>query len=305
MPRRHDATLVKNISKFQEFTFHIMPKKTNSNALCNMIIDLEETYAFLDKINKNREFEITLFEIALLALARAVTVKSRANRFIAGRRLWQRNEVSISFVVKREKVVDGKEVNATIRFSPYDTLETVSKKMKHYIEEARHGENPNDKDIELFGKLPRIFLRLIAAMMRVTEKLNMPIKRVTKDLPFYSTIFLANLGSLGLPGAFHHLFELGTTSFFIVLGKVHLASVIDQKTGAPSVKRVIDMSINFDERMADGVYYGPVLDYIRDFLEHPAQLMEPVEVTEELLQKLMLKDYPPKNKRKKQRKKKK
>ena len=304
-PNRYDATLVKGISKYQELAFHFMPNRTNSNFLHNIKLDLEETNIFLDKVNKDRDDQskITLFEIILASLVRTVVIRDRSNRFVAGRRLWQRNEITISFVVKREKTIEGDEVNAKTCFSPYDTLETISNKMKKYINKARHGENPNDKDVQTFGKLPRFILSMIAGILRKTENWNMPIKRITKTLPFYSTVFLAHLGSLNMDGGFHHLFEMGTTGFFITLSKVRKDYVINQETGEMSIKPVIDMSINIDERIADGIYWGATLDHIRDFVEHPAQMMEPIAVTDEMLEKLALKDYPPSSKKKKRGKK--
>ena len=125
-PRRPDATLVKSTSKFHELMFHLMPRKTNLNFMHHMTLDLDNTFSFLDEVNKDRDEKITLFEVILTGLQRVAIVKPKVNRFIKGRRLWQRNELSINFVVKREKTEAGEEVNALIRFSPYETLETVS-----------------------------------------------------------------------------------------------------------------------------------------------------------------------------------
>jgi len=300
-PKRYDATLVKGISKFMEFTFLFMPKRSISNFLHNMKLDLSETHEFLEKVNKDRDEQskITLFELIVSSLARTLVVRPKANRFIGGGRLWQRNHISISFVVKRELSEVGDEVNAKLYFSPYDTLETISQKMKDNIDEARHGENPNDKDTQVFGKLPRFVLRMITKFLVRSENKNRPIKRLTRDLPFYSTVFLAHLGSLNMDGGFHHLFDMGTTGYFVTLSKVRKDYVMNQDTDEMEIKPVIDMSINIDERMADGIYWGPTLDCFRDFIEHPAQMMEQVDVTDELLEKLVLKDFPPSHEKKK------
>jgi hypothetical protein len=261
-PRRPDATLVKSTSKFHELFFNLMPRKTNSNFLHHMTLDLDNTFAFLDEVNEDREEKITLFEVILTGLQRSVIAKPKVNRFIKGRRLWQRNELSINFVVKREKTEAGDEVNALIRFSPYDTLETVSKRLKENIYNARKGENPNAKDVKLFGSMPRLVLRIIAKFLRFLDNINMPLYAVIKELPFYCTAFVANLGSLGMDGGYHHLFELGTTELFVVISKVRYDQVVDQKTKQVKVARVMDLDFNIDERVVDGIYWGRVLEII-------------------------------------------
>lgn len=264
----------------------------------HMTLNLENTFAFMDDVNQSREEKITLFEVILTGLQRVVIKKPKVNRFIKGRRLWQRNELSINFVVKREKNEAGEEVNALVRFSPYDTLETASKRIKEAVHNARKGENPNAKDVKLFGSLPRFVIRLIAKSLRFLDNINMPPYTVTKELPFYCTAFVANLGSLSMDGGYHHLFELGTTELFIVISKVRYDQVVDQKTKQVKVARVIDLDFNIDERVVDGIYWGKVLEIIRDFIENPTQLMKPVHVTEERLEQLQLKDYPAASKRK-------
>ena len=121
------------------------------------------------------------------------------------------------------------------------TIHHSLQKMKGNIDEARHGENPNDKDIQDFGKLPRFILRWITKFMWRSERKNRPIKRFTRDLPFYSTVFLAHLGSLNMDGGYHHLFDLGTTGYFITLSKARKDYVINQETGDMKIKQVIDM----------------------------------------------------------------
>lgn len=291
MPRRPDGTLVEGISKYQELTFHIMPRRNDSFALFPMKIDVEHTLEYLDKINEGRSLKITMFDVILTALARTACIRYRANRFVSGRRLWQRNELKVSFVVKREKTDDGEEVNATLTFKPDDTIFTVIDRLENQIDSARHGENPNAKDVKTFGAMPRFLIRLIIKLVWKLDKMNFPIYSLTKDLPMYSTVYLAHLGSLNMHAIFHHLFEMGTTSIFLVVGKIHKDTVVDQETGEVKVHRIMHMNFNLDERIADGIYWGKTLDILQDFIEHPEQMETPLELTPKQIAKLKLKDF--------------
>ena len=55
MPRRPAATLVKDITKFHEFEFHIMRGRTESSILVDLDIDLSKTLPYLEKVNKGLE----------------------------------------------------------------------------------------------------------------------------------------------------------------------------------------------------------------------------------------------------------
>jgi len=292
MPRRPDAELVKT-SKFHELEFYIMRKKLDSIIFSKTQIDLTHTNEFLEEYNKGRveEDKLTLFQIYLAACVRTVTKRYKINRFVSGRRLWQRNQIILSFVVKKEKTEDGEEVNAMIEFDPYDTLETVQKTVSHHLYESRFGVNKNEQDVKFWGSMPRWSIRFIFWLMRWTDERNFPIYSFTKDIPMWSTAFLAHLGSIDVEAVYHHLFELGTTGVLITFGKMHKAPVINEETDKIKVKNVMNLRISIDDRIASGSYTGPTIDMLKDFIENPEPLIEPPNLTDKQLDKLMLKKY--------------
>ncbi len=292
MPRRPDGELIKT-SKFHELEFHIMPKRSESIIFYDTKVDLTNTMEFLKKYNKGREDKdkLTLFQIYLAAGARAVTLRPKINRFISGRRLWQRNQIVFSFVVKKEKTEEGEEVLAVIEFDPYDTLDTVQKRVYEHIYEARHGENPQEKNIKLFGALPRFALKFIAWFLKWTDERNLRMYKITEDFPFWSTVFIAHLGSLGIDAVYHHTYELGTIGLFFTLGKIHKDAIVNQETAEIEIKTVMDLRISIDDRIASGSYTGPSMDLLKELIENPEPLINPPELTDEQLDKLMLKKY--------------
>ena len=211
MPRRPDAELVKT-SKFHELEFHIMPKRSESIIYFDTQIDITHTIEFLEEFNKGREEKdkLTLFQLYLAAGARAIALRPKINRFISGRRLWQRNQIIFAFVVMKEKTEGGEEVLAVIEFDPFDTLETVQRRVYKQIYEARYGVNEQEEIIKLFGAMPRFLLRFISWFLKWTDRRNLRLYSITKDWPFWSTVFVAHLGSLGIDAVYHHTYE--TTS---------------------------------------------------------------------------------------------
>ncbi len=292
MPRRPDAELVKT-TKFHELEFYIMRKKLDSTIFNKTQVDLTHTYEFLEKYNKGRKEEdkLTLFQIYLVACVRTVALRYKINRFVSGRRLWQRNQIILSFVVKKEKTEDGEEINAMIEFDPFDTLETVQKIVSDHLYESRFGVNKNEQDVKFWGSKPRWIIRFIFWLLRWTDERNMPIYGLTKDIPMWSTAFLAHLGSIGVDAVYHHLFELGTTGLLITIGKIHKAQIIDEVTDEIKIRKVMNLKIGIDDRIASGSYTGPTIDMLKNLIEHPEPLVAPPNLTDKQLDKLMLKKY--------------
>ncbi|NHJ87192.1 MAG: hypothetical protein FK734_17140 [Asgard group archaeon] len=292
MPRRPDAELVKT-TKFRELEFHIMHGRNESIIYYDTLIDLTHTFEFLEEYNKNRseDDKLTLFQIFLAACTRAVALRPKVNRFVSGRRLWQRNQIIFSFVVNKDKTEQGEEVNAMIELDPFDTLESVQKIISKHINEARYGENPNEKDIKFFGGLPRFLIRFIFWFARWMDEHNLPLYSITKDMPLFCTAFIGHLGSIGVDAVYHHPFELGTASLLLIMGKIHKAAIVNQESGEIEVKEAMNVRISIDDRIASGIYTGPTVDILKELVEHPEPLLKPPELTDEQLDKLMLKKY--------------
>jgi hypothetical protein len=92
--------------------------------------------------------------------------------------------------------------------------------------------------------------------------------------PLFATIFVANLGSLGLDACYHHNFEYGTCPFFAVMGRLVETPVVADG-GEVQGRQVFELKYTYDERVEDGFYCVAGLERIRYFLEeNPHALLE-------------------------------
>ena len=79
------------------------------------------------------------------------------------------------------------------------------------------------------------------------------------------------MGSIGLPGGYHHMVNWGTNSCFVVLGKKRFVKEYD-KDGNEDFHEVVPLGITLDERIADGYYYSGTVALVQELLEHPELL---------------------------------
>ena len=75
-----------------------MENRCNAEVYSYVTIDVTDLLKYLDKVNKNSEQKITLFHAVVTAIAKTIYNRPLLNRFVAGKRFYDRNYISISFV---------------------------------------------------------------------------------------------------------------------------------------------------------------------------------------------------------------
>jgi hypothetical protein len=271
--RRPDATLVKDLSRTQRFLPYISPRRGDSLVYFTTEIEVGPAHALLTELNRDRPAvrRITLFHLYLRAMTMAFDARPGVNRFVAGGKLWQRNGVWITFSAKQE-IVDGAPV-LTIkrRFDPREGIvEMVDGLMDELIERRRGKLSTADKEVNLILRLPGLLIRLGVRALSALDYLGLLPGAMLESDPMFSSLFVANLGSVGLDAGYHHLWEYGTVSTFAVVGKTHI--------NAKGVE-VMQVKYSYDERIADGLYAAITLEGVKTRLENPKELLSGQGVT--------------------------
>jgi len=125
-------------------------------------------------------------------------------------------------------------------------------------------QTASDKEMNLMVRLPVFAIKVLMALARVGDDLGLLPRKIIEADPLFTSIFLANLGSIHYPAGFRHLWESGTASLFGVMGRI--------ESGANG-RRKITMAWTCDERIEDGLYSYYTLELIRAHLEEPERLV--------------------------------
>ena len=272
---RRDARLVRDNDPLHFFVPYIYPHRADNEAVVTEQIDLTAMDAFLAEKNAGRtEDKYTLMHAIVAALARTITLRPKMNRFIQGNRLYQRDDLTTGFVVKKQFADNGAEALAFLKWGPETTIDTVHEKVMAEIHECRSDKLDNSTaGMEMFTHLPRWLMRIAMRILFIMDYYGRAPYSLVKADPNYSTVFISNLGSIKLNANYHHLSNWGTTSIFLVIGKKHLAPIYDEK-GNMEMHEVVDLSITLDERIADGYYYSKSIQILKHLLQHPEMLNE-------------------------------
>jgi hypothetical protein len=288
---RCDGTLIRDLPAFTILMPFVMPTRAASVIFFDQEVDVTEAQKRLKEINreliKRREI-VTLFDVVLAAAARGVALRPKVNRFISGKRFYQRNQIVFNFVAKKELSDEGEEVNVKIPFEPGETLYEVARKVHAYVKKAISDEGmDNDKVVKTLARMPHFVKCFVAWALEFLDRHNMMPSDMIESDPCYCSVFLANVGSFGLDTPFHHLYDRGNCPIFIAMGRVRAENRLEAD-GTVSERKLLRLRYSFDDRVADGVYMGKALDYIKGFVEKPGELETPLALDPKILAELNL-----------------
>ena len=272
---RRDGKVIRDIDSMHYIMPLIYPNRCDNEAFMTLHINLEKTEEYIKQKNKeNPDNKIAIFEIIIAATLKAIRLRPHMNRFIANKTMYQRNELTAAFTVKKNFRDDGEETLARVVAEDGDTLETINKKVVDQINFCKTSTDESSEAMNFIQKLPG--KKFIGAMARMLDRHGLMPKSVIATDPYQCTVVLTNLGSIGMNIGYHHLMNWGTTSIFIVIGKKHNRPHYD-KDGNITMRREMSLSITIDERISDGFYYARSLRLLKKLIENPELLELPIE----------------------------
>lgn len=276
---RKDARWVRDTPGLQAVMAHLMPNRTDCEVYLQDTIDVTELMAYLEEKNaQHPEYKTTLFHCFVAVLARMVRERPLMNRYIQGRRTYERYEVSLSFVCKRRFTDHAEEALMFLVPKDTDTIDEICKKIVGDVIETRKSEHSTggvDAILDFLAKLPRPLLMFVIYLIRLVDFWGISPDFLTDGDPNYSSVFFSNLGSIKCPSVYHHLNNYGTNSIMITIGTIRKEQRV-MPDGSSQVRDVVDIGATLDERIADGFYFARSLKLVKHICDHPELLDRPL-----------------------------
>ena len=260
---RPDGKLATDVPAARRIMPFIMRTRTESAVYFEQAIDLTRTLPFIEQFNAAHPTrKATVFHVFIWAAMVALNARPRLNRFVIGSRLYQREGIWISYSAKKALQDDAPIVVLKRRFDPTMSFEQVVDFIHADLDEGRSDKKSHvDKELGLFLRLPAPLLRLGVWLLRWLDSWNLLPGAFIHPDPLYASLFVANLGSVKLESAYHHLYEYGSIPLFAAIGRTK------EVGGSP----VCSIKYSFDERVEDGLYAAAALALLKDRLEDPSR----------------------------------
>ena len=135
---RRDGRLLRELDSLHFITGIIYPNRCDNEAYISERIDLTPVKEYIARRNETEtDFPYTYFHLVLTALVKTITLRPKMNRFIVNGNFFQRNEVTASFVVKKQFSDKGAEALAMLHTTGDDTIDTVHEYIRQQVTECR------------------------------------------------------------------------------------------------------------------------------------------------------------------------
>ncbi len=256
----------------------LMPTRTGASNTFSATVDVEKCEQLIRQKRLEGMDGLGMIHIFMTAYIRVVSQLPGINRFIRGQRVYARKGIEICMAIKKELKLNAPETVVKLYATPYETLNSVYHQLSNEITENKQIGDQNNMDTaaRVLVSLPGVFLKLTVWFLKLLDYFGLLPRFLTKLSPFHGSMFITNMGSLGMPPIFHHLYDFGNLPVFIAMGAKRTEYVVT-KDGTTKKHRLIDFTIVCDERICDGHYYASAFKKLKKILENPEQLLIPPE----------------------------
>ena len=273
---RKDGKLIRELDSLHFITGILYPNRCDNEAYISETVDLTALNAYIAKKNETEtEFRYTLFHCVVAALAKTILLRPKLNRFIANCNFYQRNETSLSFVVKKQFSDHGAEALAVLKATEADTAESVHEYIRQQVTVCRSDKvDSSTESMDIFNKLPRFISKTGVKFICWLDRHGWVPKSLIETDPYYTSCVISNLGSIKLKCGYHHLTNWGTCSLFCIIGEKKMRPVY-APDGSFEMRETLDLGLTIDERLADGYYYSKSVRLLKTLLQNPELLDKP------------------------------
>ena len=260
--QRFDGDLVRDLAPTRAIMPYLMPSRGSASVYFEQTLDVTRAHAFLAARRAATGEKLTFFHIFTFAVVRTLAERPRLNRFTAGCNTYQRRAIEIAFSAKKSMSDEAPVAVVKRAFDPAASFDEHTRRLTTGVHEGRSNErSATDKELGLFLRLPGFLLAWFVSLAKWLDAHNLLPRALIEGDPLYASLFVANLGSVGLDAVFHHLYEWGNCPIFAAVGRVR------EEVRDGTVRQLCCVRYTFDERIEDGLYCARALEHLRAIVE--------------------------------------
>ena len=271
---RKDGKRVTDANPIYTVMPYILKYRYDAMNMIEVDVPISPMQAYLNEKRK-QGYRFSHLGLVLAAYLRTAAEYPLLNRFIANKRIYQRNEFSIAMVVLKPGELDG--TMSKMYFQMDDDIFRVHEIMDSYVNgnRAEGDTNATDDIVRTLLKIPGL-VNVGVGLLKFMDLHGLLPKSLIQASPFHASLTISNLASIRTNHIYHHVYEFGTTSILITLGNMREVPV--RKGEQIVFERSLPMGVVMDERICSGSYFAAVFRRFKQYLTNPELLEGPPKV---------------------------
>jgi hypothetical protein len=264
----HDGIRVR-VHPYRRMMKFLMRGRNEAAVYFEQRIDVSKALPWIEEWNRGSGKRATVFHLVLFALANVLHERERLNRFTIGHRTYQRKGVFLSYAAKKAMSDDAPLATVKREFAKGASFADVVDYTNGDVGSAKSSTpSAMDKELNILLALPSFLLVFLLGLLKRLYKWGLAPRSLVDTDPLYTSAFIANLGSIKLDAAYHHLYEHGNCPLFVTIGQIADAPVIVD--GQVVIRPFLTLRYTYDERVEDGLYCARALQVVAASIEDPA-----------------------------------
>ena len=278
---RSDGKKIKDLPPIFKIMPCVMPERVDSQVYFKQDIALKSLDEYIDR-KAEEGIKISYMNIVYAAIVKIIGERPNLNRFAMNGSLYARNQIFVSLAIKKSFADEGQETTIKLPFTGTENIFEIKEKLDKAIEQNKDYSTSNNTDAlaKTFSIVPNGFIRAAFKFIKFLDKHGAVPKAIISASPFHTSVFLTNVGSLGIDSIYHHLYNFGTTSLFFAMGKKKKSYIYDDDE--MHEEKCITIAFVGDERICDGYYYATSFKQLSKYLKKPELLEQPGVVKEDI-----------------------
>ncbi len=277
--KRADGRRLKKINPIFLLMPHIMKRRSDAQVFYSQEIPIAPLDEYIAK--KDAEgIKMSYMAIIYASLVRIIAEKPLINRFVMNGKIYARNSIDISLVIKKGMSETADETPLKLHFDGSENIFDIRNRLEQTIIQNKEVtvENATDKLAKTLSFVPSWLIKFIVNFLMFLDRHDLLPKFIIEASPFHTSAFLTNVGSLGIDSIYHHLYDFGTTGVFLAMGKKKKSLInVDE---ALAEEKTLSLRWVLDERICDGYYYANAVKLFNKYMKRPELLevnIEPVK----------------------------
>lgn len=275
---RPDGRRIRDLNGMQRAMAFIMKDRCDAQNTYSDSFDITEVEKFCRAKVKEGKTNFSMLHVLLAAYVRVVSQRPAVNRFISGQEVFARYDIEVAMTVKKTMSLDSPDTCIKVVFEPTDTVDDVYRRFNEAVEKSIGDSADTDFDnfANAFKKIPRWLFRFVVWAFKKLDYYGLLPKSILDTLPFWGSMIITSMGSLGIKPIYHHIYNFGNLPVFLAYGMKRTVVGVD-KDGQVTKKRYVDLKAVTDERICDGYYFASAFKLFKKYVEDPKQLETPPE----------------------------
>ena len=279
---RPDGKKIKNLPPIFKVMPCVMPERVDSQVYFKQDIALKTLDEYIDRKAKEG-IKLSYMHIIYAALVKIIGERPSLNRFAMNGTLYERDKIYVSLVIKKSLTEEGPETPIKLDFYGKENIFEIKEILDEAIEKNKDLSNSNSTDKLAFALslVPDGLIRIAVKFLMFLDKHGLMPRKIIEASPFHTSVFLTNVGSLGIDSIYHHIYNFGPTSMFFSMGQKTKRYIYEDDDFKE--EKCIPLAFVGDERICAGYYFASSFKLLTKYLKKPELLEGIVEQKEDVV----------------------